>query len=122
MIFSHAITLIAMGLLSGVASGLLGIGGGIVMTTLLALVYGYSQHLAQGTSLAVLLFPVGLLGVLSYSQKGMIAWSAVPWIALGLVLGALLGAKLALYLPELMLKKVFGIFFLLVSLKMIFSK
>lgn len=78
--------------------------------------------MAQGTSLAVLLLPIGFLAVYRYHQAGNVQWVSVPWIALGAILGALLGSILVESLSDQVLKKVFGLLFLFVALKLIFSK
>ncbi|MFL1897330.1 sulfite exporter TauE/SafE family protein [Aquimarina sp. 2-A2] len=114
--------LIAIGLLAGFLSGTLGIGGSIVMIPLLILFVGFSQHEAQGTSLAVLSVPVTILAAYTYYKEGFVNWKYALVIALTFVIGGYLGSKLAISINQLLLKKIFGGILLLVSLKMILNK
>ncbi len=116
------VKLLLIGLASGLASGVLGIGGGLVMIPAMAFFLGYNQHLAQGTSLAVLVLPVAILGAWRYYQAGNVNLGVVPWICLGFVVGGYLGADLIQGLSSLALKRIFGAFLLLVSLKMLWGK
>ena len=111
-----------IGLASGLASGVLGIGGGLIMIPLLVYLLGYNQHLAQGTSLAVLVLPVGILGAWRYYQAGNANLSVVPWIAGAMMIGAWIGANGVQGLSNLMLQRIFGGVLLLISLKMILGK
>lgn len=114
--------LIAIGLLAGFLSGTLGIGGSVVMIPLLILFVGFSQHEAQGTSLAVLSVPVTILAAFTYYKEGFVNWKYAIVIALTFVVGGYLGSKLAISINQMLLKKIFGGILLLVSLKMIFNK
>jgi len=100
--------LILIGLTAGTASGLFGIGGGVLIIPALVYVLGFSQQRATGTSLAVLLLPVGLLACIEYYRHGNMDIKAALWVALGLVLGAWFGARLAHRLGEAWLKPAFG--------------
>lgn len=111
-----------LGLTAGVLSGLVGIGGGILIVPSLVLLFGMTQHQAQGTSLAVLIPPVGILAAMTYYKEGLIDLRVAGIICAGFVIGALFGAKVAISLSDAVMKKVFGIVLLLVSLKMIFNK
>ncbi|MDP4175689.1 MAG: sulfite exporter TauE/SafE family protein [Bacteroidota bacterium] len=113
---------IILGLAAGVLSGLVGVGGGILIVPALVFICGMTQHQAQGTSLAVLIPPVGLLAAMTYYKQGFLDLRIAGLICIGFVVGALYGAKLAISIPEDMLKKVFGIFLLLAAVKMIFGK
>lgn len=113
--------LIAIGISAGVLSGLIGIGGGIVMVPLLLLL-GFSQQGAQGTSLAALLPPVTLLAVINYHKEGYIDWRYALTISLFFVIGGFIGSKIAVNLDQKILKKVFGVILLIVAGKMILSK
>ena len=108
-----------VGLAGGVVSGLLGIGGAVVIVPALVLLARLPQHTAQGTSLAALLLPVGLLGMLEYHRRGQVNYAYAAVIAGGLFVGAFLGAKLAAPLPEATLRRVFGGFLLLVAGKLL---
>lgn len=111
-----------IGLTAGILSGFFGIGGGIIVVPALIYICGFSQLLAQGTSLAIMLPPVGLLAFLEYYKNGNIDLKAGIIICVTLFLGALLGAKFAHLLPPAVLKKAFGILLLLLSIKMLFGK
>ena len=104
-----------IGFVAGIASGLFGIGGALVMVPGLVLVLKLSQHTANGTSLAALLLPVGILGVLEYHRRGQVNVGFALVLAGGLLLGALLGAQLAGALSDLALRRVFGGVLLLVA-------
>jgi len=118
---STIIFLICIGLLAGFLSGILGIGGGVVMVPLLLLV-GFTQHQAQGTSLAAMIPPVTLLAVLQYSKAGHVDWKMAMVISATFIIGGLFGSKLAVAVPEQLLKRIFGALMLCISLKMIFGK
>ena len=112
--------LILIGLVAGFISGLIGIGGGILIVPALVILLGFSQKLAQGTSLGILLFPVGILAVLQYYKQGYINVNYVVIIAITFVAGSFLGSKLALSLSDEKVKKVFAIILLMIALKMLF--
>jgi hypothetical protein len=114
--------LLCIGLLAGTLSGMVGIGGGIIIVPALVFFMGMSQHEAQGTSLAVLLLPVGILAVYYYYNAGYVDIKPSLIIALSFVVGGFVGSKIAISIDQNILKKVFGIFMLLLSLKMIFWK
>lgn len=118
---STILFLICIGLLAGFLSGILGIGGGIVMVPLL-LVIGFTQHQAQGISLAAMLPPVTLLAVLQYSKEGYVDWKIALVISATFIIGGLFGSKLAIVINEQLLKRIFGVLMLIIALKMIFSK
>lgn len=118
----HWIGLLVLGLAAGVLAGLAGVGGGIIIVPALVFLFGFSQHLAQGTSLAVLIPPVGLLAMIQYYKTGDVDLRAAALIAGGLLLGSIFGAKLALDLPQATLKKVFGGILLLASMRYLLIK
>ncbi len=109
----------AMGVAAGIVSGLFGVGGAIVIIPGLMLLLKQSQHAANGTSLAALLLPVGLLGTIEYYRRGEVNVPYAAVIAAGLFVGALIGAKLAGSIPDLTLRRMFGVFLLLVSLRLL---
>ena len=113
---------VLLGALAGVASGLLGIGGGTIVVPGLVYLFGMTQHKAQGTILAAFLPPVALLAVLKYAQAANVDWKAAMWIAAGIFAGSYFGAAISLSLPELALKRVFGIFLIFVAIKLISGK
>jgi uncharacterized protein len=112
--------LILIGLAAGVLSGMIGIGGGIIIVPALVYVLGFSQQQAQGTSLGLLLLPVGILAVLNYYKQGYIDIKVVGIMCITFVLGGWLGSKLSLSLPQETVKKIFAVVLLLVAGKMLF--
>jgi len=118
-----AITL-ALGGITGILSGLFGIGGGIILVPLLIFLLGFSLPAASGTSLVALLLPVGALGAYQYFKAGKITADHIRYgglIAIGIFFGTFAGAKVAGLLPELILRKLFAVFLFLVALKVWFS-
>jgi uncharacterized protein len=114
--------LIMIGLMAGVFGGMFGVGGAIVMIPAMVYFLGVDQHTAQGTSLAVMLPPIGLFAAYNYYKDGQVnIWYAVI-IAITFMIGGYFGSKIALNLPEQLMKKIFAIFLILVALKLIFSK
>ncbi|MCB0767212.1 MAG: sulfite exporter TauE/SafE family protein [Flavobacteriales bacterium] len=116
------VLLLLVGLLAGILSGFVGIGGGVIMVPALIWLLSYSQQQAQGTSLAVLMFPVVFLAVRNYYKAGAIDPKVVGFIAIAFVAGSYFGSKWSLALPMETVRKVFGAVILLVALKMIFGK
>jgi uncharacterized membrane protein YfcA len=115
-------SLVVIGLLAGMLSGLVGVGGGIIMVPLLVLLLGFSQHQAQGTSLTVLLVPVTAVAVFNYYKEGYVNWKYAMVIAIFFVVGSYFGSKLAVDLDQKMLKKIFGIVLLFIAGKMLLEK
>ena len=113
------ITLIIIGLAAGMLSGLVGVGGGIIVVPALVFFLGFTQSEAQGTSLGLLLLPVGILAVMNYYQKGFIDVKVVGIMAIAFVLGGWLGSKLALTIPEIVTKRVFAILLFYTAFKML---
>jgi uncharacterized membrane protein YfcA len=111
-----------IGLVAGTLSGILGIGGGIIIIPSLVLLLGMSQHLAQGTTLAMMVPPIGLLAAWAYYQKGFVDLKVAAIMCATFVIGGLIGAKLATNLSDVVLTKIFGVALLLISLRMIFYK
>lgn len=114
------IILIMVGIAAGVLSGLVGIGGGIIIVPALVYFLAFSQKMAQGTSLGILLLPIGLLGVIQYYKQGYIDIRVVVIISLAFFAGSYFGSKIALSLPQESLKKVFAVLMILISIKMLF--
>lgn len=108
----NLLLLALFGVAVGILSGLLGIGGGIVLVPGLMLLFGLSQPEAQGTSLAVLIPPIGLFAAIVYYQHGYVRLPVVGWVALGFVVGALLGAMLVPFIPLKALRVGFGLLLL----------
>lgn len=122
MSINEIILLIVIGFLAGIVGGSLGLGGGIIIVPALVFILGFTQHQAQGTSLAVLLFPIGILAVINYAKNDYVNFKFAAILIVAFVLGSYLGSEISVHLPDKILKKVFGIFLLLISLKMIFNK
>jgi uncharacterized membrane protein YfcA len=114
------IIIILTGLAAGILGGMVGIGGGIIIVPALVYFLAFSQHQAQGTSLALMLFPVGILGVINYYKKGYVDFRYAGLLAIGFVVGSYLGSKFSLSIPQLTVKKIFAVIMLLVALKMLF--
>ena len=113
------IILIIIGFTAGVLSGLVGIGGGIVIVPALIFFLGFSQQEAQGTSLGLLLLPIGILAVINYYNKGYIDVRVVGIMVLAFIAGGWLGSKLALQLSEEVLKKIFAVLLFYTAFKML---
>ena len=116
-------SLIAIGILAGIFSGFMGVGGGVVMIPLMILFLGYNQHEAQGLSLAVLAVPVTFVAAYTYHKSGHpIDWKFALIVAMCFVLGGWLGSKIALRIDQAMLKKIFAIVLVIAAVKLFFSK
>lgn len=115
------ILLIGIGLVAGILSGFVGVGGGVIIVPALIYVLGMGQLDAQGTSLFVLLLPVGILAVMNYWKSGNINWQFGIIIALTFVVGGYLGSKLALKISPALVRFIFGIIMAYVSFRMIIS-
>ncbi len=119
------IILIIIGISAGILSGLVGVGGGIIMVPLFVLFLGLTQHNAQGLSLAVMLPPVTFLAVYNYHTAGSggnIDWRIALTVSILFIIGGFIGSKIALQIDQRMLRKIFGVFMLLVAVKLIFTK
>jgi hypothetical protein len=111
-----------LGLVAGIFSGIFGLGGGIIIIPAMVFLFGMSQHQAQGTTLALMVPPIGLLAAWVYYKQGFVDLKMAAFICLGFFIGGLLGAEFAVGIPEPILKKIFGAVLLSVSLKMILGK
>lgn len=113
------ITILLIGLAAGILSGLVGVGGGLIIVPALIFFLGFSQHQAQGTSLGLLLLPVGILAVINYYSKGNVDIKVVAVMSIAFLAGGWLGSKLALRLPEDVVKKIFAIFLFYSAFKLL---
>lgn len=120
MTIQTIILLVIIGLISGGLSGLVGIGGGIIIVPALVFFLGFSQKLAQGTSLGILLLPVGILAVLQFYKAGYVNIPSVLVVAGGFLAGSYFGSRIALSLPQETIKKIFAILLVVVALKLLF--
>lgn len=120
MDFQTILILVMLGVAAGMLSGLVGIGGGIILVPGLIFFLAFSQKMAQGTSLGILLLPIGILGVIQYYKQGYIDLKVVLVISLAFLVGNFFGSKLALSLPQETLKKIFAGFLIVMAVKMLF--
>lgn len=113
---------ITLGIIAGIFSGMFGIGGGTILIPALVFLFGLTQHQAQGTTLAILIPPIGLLAALRYYYSGNVKLNIAAFICLGFFFGGLLGAHLIQNVPDLALKRLFGVFLAIISVRMILGK
>ena len=118
----QVVQFIILGLAGGVLSGILGIGGAVLIVPALVYLFDFDQKMAQGTTLAMLIPPVGLLGVWQYYNAGNVNFKVAGLMCIGLFVGAYFGGYLANQVSSDSLRKIFGVVLLLISLKMIFGK
>lgn len=116
------IILLLLGLVAGILSGMVGIGGGIVIVPALIYFLSFSQHSAQGTVLFMFLLPIGVFGVYNYWQGGFVEWKTACIMGITFLAGSFFGSKFSIGLDALTVKRIFGVVIFLVSLKMIFGK
>jgi uncharacterized membrane protein YfcA len=119
---ANAMLYVLLGLAAGTLSGLIGIGGGTIIVPALVFLFGFSIHLAQGTTLALLVPPIGILAAWTYYRHGYVDLVVAGYICLGFLIGGLLGAKIATNIPNVLLEKIFGVALLLIAVKMIVGK
>ena len=119
---SVLLLLIVIGIITGFMAGMLGIGGAIIMIPALVLFFGLTQQTAQGTSLAVMLPPIGIIAAYNYYKAGQVNIKFALILAVTFIIGSYFGSKLALNISQPVLKKIFGLLLLLVAVKMFFSK
>lgn len=114
--------LLTVGLAAGFLSGLVGIGGGIIIVPVLIYFLGFSQHQAQGTTLFMFLLPIGVLGVLNYHKQGFVDYKTALIICSTFIFGSYFGSKFAISLDQKTIKQVFGVIIILLGCKMLFWK
>jgi uncharacterized membrane protein YfcA len=114
------IGIVILGLAAGVLSSMVGIGGGIVIVPVLVLVFGLSQHTAQGTTLAMLSFPVSLVAAITYHKKGLVDWRIAMLLCVGFLIGGYFGSKVAVTIPAGTIKKVFAVLMIIIAIKFLF--
>ncbi len=122
MSISTIVIILLVGLVSGLVSGTMGVGGGVVLIPAMIYILGMSQKTAQGTSLALMAFPVFVVAAYNYWKEGYVDFKVVLLMLVTFVLGSYFGSKLAIQLPEKVLKQIFGGFLLMISIKLIFTK
>lgn len=120
MTIQTILILVMIGIVAGILSGLVGIGGGIIIVPALIFFLGFSQKMAQGTSLGILLLPIGALAVLQFYKAGFVDIKTVWLVSLGFLAGSYFGSKIALSLPQETVKKIFAVLLLLIAFKLLF--
>lgn len=111
-----------LGIVAGVFGGMFGIGGGTILIPALVYLFGLTQHQAQGTTLAIMIPPIGLLAAMRYYYSGNVKLSMAAFICLGFFIGGLIGANFIQNFPDPLLKKMFGVYLLFISINMILGK
>jgi len=122
MDYSQIFLLIAIGLVAGIFGGMFGLGGGVIVIPSLVFFMGYSQHQAQGTNLAFMLAPIGILATWNYYKSGYVNVKYAIILALAFFVGAYLGSIWSLHIPDNLLKKIFGGVVIVIGIKMILGK
>ena len=118
---TYILLLMLLGLGAGIMSGIVGIGGGVIIVPALIFLFGMTSHQAQGTTLALMVPPIGILAALTYYKQGYVDLKVALFVALGFILGGLLGAKLAVTLSSLTLTRIFGAVIMVIGLKMLLT-
>lgn len=113
---------LAVGGIAGILSGLLGIGGGIIMIPALIYILGYTQHSAQGTTLAAMVLPIGFLAAYQYYKSGYVDLKVALAIAVAFFFGGFIGAKFAININTAVLKKMFAVLMIFIAMRMLISK
>jgi uncharacterized protein len=110
--------ILAIASICGVAAGMFGVGGGVLLVPLLALLFAFEQHCAQGTSLIALIPPTGVLALLAYSKEGFVSWKTGLLLIPGVFLGGIAGGKVAKWIKPRLMRQIFaGILFTLGALQ-----
>jgi uncharacterized membrane protein YfcA len=122
MNFGVIIILILIGLFAGVFGGFVGLGGGVIMIPAMVYILGMSQHMAQGTSLAVMLPPIGILAAYNYWKAGELNMNYAMIIAASFIIGGYFGSKFALQMPVVMMKKIFAFALIIMAVNMLIKK
>jgi uncharacterized membrane protein YfcA len=118
----QTLVIMLIGLAAGVLSGLIGIGGGVLIIPSLVFFLGFSQHMAEGTTLAAMVPPIGILAAYVYYQNGQVDVKAAALIALGFLAGGFFGAKIAQQISSDSLRKIFAVVLILMGVKMLWPK
>jgi uncharacterized membrane protein YfcA len=114
--------LVLIGLVAGIFSGLIGIGGAIIIIPSLIFLLGMDQYQAQGTSLAVMLPPIGLLAAYNYYKAGALNWKYALIISATFLIGGYFGSRIALNIPQVVLRKILAVILALIAIKLFWSK
>ncbi len=116
------IVILIIGIVAGMFSGFIGIGGGLIVVPCLVYFLGMSQHIAQGTSLAMMLPPIGAIAVYNYYKAGVVDFKVAAILCISFIIGSFFGSKIAISLSPAVIKKAFGILIILLGIKMVFWK
>ncbi len=116
------LSFLLLGLCAGTISGFIGIGGGVVIVPALIFLFGFTQAKAQGTTLALLVPPIGLLAAYTYFKSGFVDLQVAVFVCIGFFVGGLIGSKIAVQLPNEILQKIFGGIIILIGLYMLTKK
>ena len=122
MTLTSFLILLVIGLAAGILSGVAGVGGGVIVIPALIFALGMTQFEAQGTSLAMMIPPIGIMAAYNYYQDGYINWRYALVLAIFFVIGGYFGSKLVLQIPQGIVKKGFAVFIILIGIKMLMSK
>lgn len=122
MTVAQLIILIIVGIMSGMLAGFFGIGGAIIVIPALVFIFGLSQHNAQGTSLAFMLPPVGILATWNYWKAGYVNWKIALILSVTFFIGAYLGSLFSIHISDRTLRRMFGVLMIIIAIKMIFTK
>ena len=120
MTFSFMAGLLILGMIAGYFSGLIGIGGGIIIVPALVMFFGFNQHIAQGTTLAMLIPPVGMLAALTYYKQGMVDLRTAGFLCVGFLLGGYFGGKFATMLSPSSLRRIFAVVLVIIAIRLFF--
>ncbi|OGC42039.1 permease [candidate division WOR-3 bacterium RBG_13_43_14] len=116
------ILFLLLGLFTGTLSGIVGIGGGVIIIPALVFLFGFSQQQAQGTTLALLVPPIGFLAAYTYFKSGFVNLQVAALICIGFFVGGFVGSKIAVNLPNVILQKIFGAVVIIIGLYMLLKK
>lgn len=122
MSINTLLVLLIIGLITGALGGMLGIGGGLILIPSLVYFVGLNQHEAIGTSLAVMLPPIGLFAAYNYYKAGQVNLKYALILAAAFMIGSYFTSKIALEIPENVMRKIFSVFLIIVAINMFFSK
>ncbi len=122
MPYRELVSVLIIGLTAGFASGILGIGGGVLVVPALIYMLGFSQHNAQGTTLALMCMPAGILAARRYHQQGFVDWRVATFLFCGFVIGGYCGAQLAVSVSEKALRQLFALSMIALGVRMFFSR
>lgn len=122
MSINEVLILLGIGLLAGFLSGLIGIGGGIVIVPVLVYFFAMSQKTAQGTTLFMFLLPIGILGVFNYHKAGHVDYKTAIIMGITFVLGSYFGSKTAIGMDTRLVKQIFGVAIIIIGIKMLLGK